>query len=284
MTESWTLIEPCCGTAALTLHLIGAKRHIVPCQGSKWRHRKEIELIVRHLGFDGPPAGVHLHDVGPFGITMPAVLSTPMRTEIIDDLNRFMNAPGGLEVCFNRLQHSKVPPSLVWFAAEHLFLQRLSFSGKAVGLREMCWVSPGFNKVSAYGTPATDKFGEVKPMLPSLIKTLESYDEFPSAGVVGSMVASVDPGDRRWDDTLVYLDPPYQGTTDYISGKMTRAELTDLARRWHASGAVVMVSEAEAVRELTALGWEAMMIHGGRDNASNFKGKQQEWVTCSVPS
>src|SRR5690606_2116007 len=133
-----------CGSAAFTLHLLGARRAILPYQGSKWRFRKELEAIAEELGFVGPPDRVVLTDPGPWGRVMGVLLRRSARQHLIEELERL--AAMDASAVFERLQGAPVPEADSAFAAEFLFLQRLSFSGKAVGTRRGCWASPGFNK------------------------------------------------------------------------------------------------------------------------------------------
>lgn len=46
--------------------------------------------------------------------------------------------------------------------------------------------------------------------------------------------------------TVVLIDPPYAGTTGYAAG-CSRAEVIDLAERWFAAGAEVVITERECV-------------------------------------
>ena len=83
--------------------------------------------------------------------------------------------------------------------------------------------------------------------------------------------------------TIAYLDPPYLGTTGYASD-LPRSEVVTLARRWHAAGAVVCVSEAEAIPDLVADGWYAVRIDGERVGQKRTFSKQQaEYLTLSHP-
>ena len=83
--------------------------------------------------------------------------------------------------------------------------------------------------------------------------------------------------------TIAYLDGPYQGTTPYAHD-LPRAEQVTLARRWQAAGAVVCISEAEPIPELTADGWHAVRIDGERQGQKRTFSKQQaEWLTLSHP-
>lgn len=83
--------------------------------------------------------------------------------------------------------------------------------------------------------------------------------------------------------TVCYMDPPYVGTTGYASD-LPRSEVVTLARRWHAAGAVVCISEAEPIPELTADGWHAVRIDGERQGQTRtFSRQQAEWLTVSHP-
>jgi len=83
--------------------------------------------------------------------------------------------------------------------------------------------------------------------------------------------------------TIAYIDPPYVGTTGYASD-LPRSEVVDLARRWNAAGAVVCISEAEAIPELVADGWHAVRIDGERvGQKRTFSRQQAEYLTLSHP-
>jgi hypothetical protein len=253
----------------------------MPYQGSKWRHRRALEAIVRKLGFVGAPDRVVLVDVGPWAATMAQVLHSESRLAVIE-LLRELGARDPREV-YLELQGRMLPRSHVQLAAEHLFLQRLAYSGKAVGFSALyCWRSPGFNKSSAYGIEATDRFGTVNPMIPSLIATLESYDVLPEVAVTGICGRARKPWCEVKQPTLVYLDPNYQGSTSYPNGEMDRQEVLERARGYHTSGASVMVSEAEPLEELISQVWSSKCIDEGRKDSSRFRGQQEEWVTYTA--
>ena len=82
---------------------------------------------------------------------------------------------------------------------------------------------------------------------------------------------------RGW---LVYMDPPYEGTTGYRC-EWPRAEVLEVARRWAAAGASVMISEAEP---LDLPGWHHVEItHLRRGQKRTFSKQQREFVTLSEP-
>lgn len=278
---TYILAEPFCGSAAFSMHMMGAKRSIMPYQGSKWRHRKALEGIAGELGFSGKPEILWLADTGPWSDTWGALLrSKEGRNDVLESLRRIRMDP---KARFDCLNGSEAPFLRTDFAAEFLFLQRLAFSGKHVKIVDGCWRSPGFNKTSAYGKPATDRFGEIKPMLPSLIRAIEGLPECRDLTFLSAEHAIKELFHNEWGihrPTLVYLDPPYAGTTGYGSG-CTRTQVIALANRCLRQGAAVMASEAEPLTELK--GWRTKQIAGPRTDGSPFKGKQAEWVTYCKP-
>ncbi len=256
------LIEGCCGSAALTMYLFGIKTPLVTYQGSKWRYRKELAKYINFI-----PDAVELYDVGPWSEVIFALIKD--QEKVLKFLINFSkNDPYQI---YQNLHGQQIAQEPFKFAAEFLFLQRLAFSGKAVGSKNNIWNSPGFNKTSAYGVKATDKFGEIKPQLNSLIKNLESndYSKIPLIKV-GKQI----PDPKK---AFLYLDPPYQSSTKYPDGDLSRDELLKLASNWDSCGAKVMVSEAEPIN----LNWNTSLISGIQNNKASFRSKKEEWLTMN---
>lgn len=91
----------------------------------------------------------------------------------------------------------------------------------------------------------------------------------------------VDPGAVLPAGTVVYVDPPYVGTTGYAAD-LDRAEVVGLARRWAGAGALVAISEAEPISDLVAEGWHAVEVTDcRRGQARTFSRQQSEWVTLN---
>lgn len=135
----------------------------------------------------------------------------------------------------------------------------------------------GFNRSEAEGHPDSRKYPRdcarlsvdhaALPTLPATIAP-DAREVHPPA---------LPPG------TIAYLDGPYQGTTPYAHD-LPRAEQVTLARRWHAAGARVCISEAEPIPELVAEGWHAVRIDGERlGQARTFSRQKAEWLTLSHP-
>lgn len=79
--------------------------------------------------------------------------------------------------------------------------------------------------------------------------------------------------------TVVYVDPPYAGTTGYGSD-LPRAEVVRLARLWSEAGALVVISEAEPVEALQD--WHAVEITSERRGQKRtFSKQQREWLTMN---
>lgn len=278
--EGWHYVEPCCGSASIALALLGARRPLLPYQGSKWRFRRALLERFEQAGFSGRPVRLQLEDIGPWGDVAATVLKR--RAEVVVHLQAFGEEDA--RTVYERLHRGPVPSDPARYAAEFLFLQRLAYSGKAVGDPAARWSSPGFNRSSAYGLPGTERFGAVKPMIPSLLRVLDAYASLPPVQVVGGRRSALPPGGPVDVPTLVYLDPPYVRSTRYPMGDLDRPGVVDLATAWRHAGAHVVVSEGEAVGELVERGWTAGLLDPGRQDTSRFRGKQAEWVTWSGPS
>lgn len=284
---SYHLIELCCGSAALTVHLLGGRRSLLPYQGSKWRYRRELEAILDELGFKGPPGAVSLMDAGPWGAAWGALASPVGRPRVVKVLRELDEQDPHTVYKFLTSSAARQPWQVGgWvYAAEFLFLQRLAFGGKAVSTNsEGLWRSPGFNKTSAYGTPATERFGAIRPMVRSLIEAVEALPAWPvdrAAAQGDARLVSFSGLVRspRGLPQVVYIDPDYQGTTKYPGCTLPRRDVVRLALDAQANGCAVLVSEAEPVEELVARGWKKQRLGIPKCGASPQQTIRQEWVT-----
>lgn len=289
-SNPWHLIEPCAGSAALTCRYLGL-RPLVPYQGGKGRLSKALAAFIAEHGFEGPPVAVTLTDPGPWGVVWELVPELRHTLELLEAWNL-----GDPEDVFNTLNRAQlVDRSKAWTAAAFLFLQRLTYAGKAVGFDPDFeqLQSVGINRTSAYGREATESFGEIKPMIPCLIrrvrKLAEATEKPPrvvgfrkgaEGGVSrGRMLHRSPAGERRQLDTVYYFDPPYQGRTGYPNGTLSRDQLVALAVQAADPHALVMVSESEPIQELVDLGWSWTQLRGGSDHGSPFRSAKSEVVT-----
>jgi hypothetical protein len=99
----------------------------------------------------------------------------------------------------------------------------------------------------------------------------------PEPAEVAAMLGT--PGDLS--GVVVYMDPPYVGTTGYAHD-LPRAEVLRLARAYAAMGATVAISEAEPLFELDGPEWRVVEITGGRKGQKRTFSKQRaEFVTMN---
>lgn len=263
------LIELCAGSAALTMRAWD-REPLVPYMGGKGRY---AESLLSLLEIDRPTS-VALVDPGPWGKVWSVLADPATRLEVRTTLSEWSKQdPRGL---WTDVASKPPPDSPVRFAATFLFLQRLSFAGKPVHVVKSKWRTGGFNETSAYGTPAREGFGAVKPQLPSLVQRLADMPficELEGRHHTAKWLRI--PSDAR--GTTVYIDPPYQGTTGY-GHDFERAEVINLALRWAAAGARVAISESEP---LDIPGWRSEPV---QRSGKKSDWQTNEWVTMSFPS
>ena len=107
------------------------------------------------------------------------------------------------------------------------------------------------------------------------IRHLEQLPEMPASLTTDARQLHPAPLPGR---IVVYLDPPYQGTTGY-GHDLNRDEVITLAMRWVDAGADVYISEAERIQ---IPGWHHVDITGcRRGQKRTFSKQQREWVSCS---
>jgi hypothetical protein len=87
--------------------------------------------------------------------------------------------------------------------------------------------------------------------------------------------------DQNTGRAVVFIDPPYQGTTGY-GHDLPRAEVVRLARAWADAGADVYISEAEPIGTLVEDGWHVVEITDTRKGQKRtFSAQKREFLTCS---
>lgn len=106
--------------------------------------------------------------------------------------------------------------------------------------------------------------------------------EWPEVEVRSAAGACLPSGDRDLDSrTVVFLDPPYRGTSGY-GFEFGRREVVRLALRWAAAGALVGISEAEPIGTLVRLGWSVVdLTRKATGSRTQFSKQQREVLTLS---
>lgn len=285
----WVYADPFCGSGAIPYALLSQLRmrhQLVPYQGSKWNVRKQVLGLFCRLGFWGEPDQVVLHDAAPWPVVHYMLLKSA--SVVLEEL-RPLVAAGEIdpEALYKRLHRATLPQTGAKLAAELLWLQRMSFSGKAVGFYDspegLRWLGCGLNTTSAHGTGPSETYGGVRPLGQALLSAVESLPHYPTVrslwpglreGLAEGLLARL-PRDSR---VLAYLDPPYRATTAYPCGHMDRGEVVALALELHCRGATVVISEGEPVTELGP-DWTVEKIYDGRQTDSSFRRQGAEYVT-----
>lgn len=284
MLSRWELVETCSGSAAITLALLGSKQQLIPYQGSKWRYRRQLQALFMRLGFWGSPSSVVLQDVSGWDEVVCSLLKKATKHQIIDHLKRLVaegeTDPMGL---WDRLVTSQVPSDCMERYAVQLWLQRMSYGGKAIGPVWRSEPEPGFywsvhgiSKTSALGDPGDESFGEIKPQGAGLLRIVT---ELPCFDSVLTYDPDAIPRQQKGLRRLTYIDPPYEGTSPYPSGDLSRLGVVELALAHAATGAAVVVSEDEPIEYLARLGWASERLSAGKEGESPLKTKKEEWVT-----
>ena len=129
--------------------------------------------------------------------------------------------------------------------------------------------------------------------VPKADEPIEAGDRKPARNIAADIGASLDLPATLTDDAravhppqllhgvVVYIDPPYVGTTGYAHA-FPRSEWLPIVRRWAEAGALVVVSEARRILPLLAEGWHAVEITGERKGQKRtFSKQQREWLTMS---
>jgi len=112
------------------------------------------------------------------------------------------------------------------------------------------------------------------------LRSLDTPPVWPPTAIAHADAQQVPVPERLPPGSVVYIDPPYQGTTGYADD-LPRAQVLALAQRWAEAGALVCVSEAEP---LALEGWHHVEITDCRvGQKRTFSKQKREWLTLSQP-
>lgn len=141
----------------------------------------------------------------------------------------------------------------------------------------------------SYGGPgsASGNWGESRDKVLSLdrLAKLSEAPKWPRVACYqGTATRLVEQLPERLDNVIVYLDPPYSGTTGYKFGGCPREEVLRMALDLSRRGATVAISEAVRLDRELGDGWTAVQIDGERRGQKRtFSVQQSEWVTMNRP-
>jgi len=107
--------------------------------------------------------------------------------------------------------------------------------------------------------------------------TAKCADRLDGVKVIPGSAADIEPPDDC-DGVFVYMDPPYLNTTGYAA-ELPREDVLAIARKWSDAGAVVCISEAVP---LPLEGWHHLEITSTRQGQKRtFSKQQREWLTMN---
>jgi len=142
----------------------------------------------------------------------------------------------------------------------------------------------GYSSVNGEGREFMTTTGERGLWLPStpasVSKRVSALPVLPPLAIwQGSALQAPLPEDLS--DWIVYLDPPYAGTSGYSHGGMTREELLSLARNLAGRGAVVGISEAVDLSE-SLPGWFCINLSHSRKGVKRaWSAQKEEYLTIN---
>ena len=315
-------VELCCGSAAVTLKLLGG-RHAVPpisYMGSKTGYALTI------LGAMGLRSGIGadsvlLCDAGPWAHVLSVLADRERCGEVATILRGWADEePRAL---WERLRAEHRGEWDGWTAeraAGWLTLGTWTFGRVADGT--------GFNRGTAYPTKKTENHHGGPPVTTrKLAHRLDavaawlcdgdwSHGNLPGEGgfndnrtgscdnrrpgntgniaqrletsprsnfsVYAGPAEDIDPPDDC-EGVYVYMDPPYVGTTGYAA-TMPRDTVLATLQKWHDAGAVVCCSEAVGLADGLTGDWhEVDIAHARVGQKRTFSACQGEWITMNRP-
>lgn len=148
------------------------------------------------------------------------------------------------------------------------------------------WKHHGMDRTAPYNREYRERRGEGvgrrNVRLPDLVERLEALPDLSSLTVITSSALEVDPQLWGGPGVIVLIDPPYAGTEGYGPFEMSRADVIRLALAWAATGARVVVCEAEPILELVTAGWEKVELTAYLKGRGRTNGCR-EWLTLNFP-
>jgi hypothetical protein len=148
---------------------------------------------------------------------------------------------------------------------------RLATSNRLIHLCPTTWQNTG---------DGGSTFGGASFCTPAL-RLADALAAAPCVGPATVVPAVAPPTEPLPDGAVVYMDPPYLGTSTYAH-HLPRAQVVQVALAWAAAGATVAISEAEPLPELVAQGWHAQELTWcKRGHRRTFSRQQREFLTMN---
>lgn len=280
-----TLVELCAGTASLSLAWL---RQDAVCPltliGSKRAYRGELLDLFGLKPGAGAAEQVVLVEPGPFGDFWLAMKDPASRTMVLECLATFHQAYQEDPRALWDSVRADFPGGFTRRVASWAVLQFWSYFAKPVIPRPQSkdWKTHGFDKNSAYrsDTPQAARENITKnKRLPQLIEGIQALPRMSNVLVYRQRAQDLDPS-LFIGETLVYIDPPFAGTTQSYGWEFPREDVLLAAQTYDALGCRVAVSEAEPL-PLRGPQWRSVRLGGPRARGRTTSKQQSEYVTLN---
>lgn len=278
------LVELCAGSAAVGVRWLRAgARPPLAYQGGK---RGYADAILDEVG-EWPGAGSHsdliLVEPGPWGEAWDLWRTPQGRAGTVDRLRAWQGEDP--RTLWDRLRKAPVPEGVEDRVAVWAVLQWWSFARMPVAQQGGAWRASGFNTAEAYAASIHAKqvadgktHGNglqaryIDQRLPIVVDQIARLPDLSRVRVLRCRAEEVPP----IPGALVYIDPPYRGTTCAYGHDLPGVEA--LALRWAEEGCRVAVSEAQP---LGLPGWRTVKLSAAAGFGRTWSRQKDEWLTIS---
>ena len=310
------LIEACAGSAAVTLAVVGGKLPLY-YRGGKRRHARQIAAVLHGLAVEQGAQGFTsyaLNEPGMFGTFWALTRCAPFRRQLVAELRTMHEGSLGFTAreMWGLLAAAPVPTGITQRVAAWVALQRHSYAGRPVelmlpkpitGLRSdpLCWSTSGFigaaadrgaqrDRALAAGNEDARRWAKSSPTLADLAAAIEVLPQALLRPRDGGAMLTTRIDARRLHlalldvPSVVYIDPPYAGTSCGYAAELSRANVLTIVRRFVSRGYPVVVSEAEPLSALDCGTVEHHQLAGPTGGGRTASKQQAEWLTVYRPA
>ena len=310
------LIEVCAGSAAVTLAAVGGKLPLY-YRGGKRRHARQILTVLQELAASRGAGGFTsftLNEPGMFGTFWAVVRQTPFRKALVAELRALHKEVQGRTAreFWQALVAAPVPCGIVQRVAVWVALQRHSYGARPVELAleesvtgawkpDQRWRASGFlgaaadrgaqrEAALAAGNQGALRWAKSSPTLADLADAIDALPRALLRPQDGGALHVLRADARRLHllladvPSVVFIDPPYVGTSCGYAAEFSRADVLVCAQIFVARGYPVAVSEAEPLAAIGSGTCEHRQLAGPTGGGRTASRQQAEWLTIYRPA
>jgi hypothetical protein len=299
----------------VTLAVVGGKLPLY-YRGGKRRHARQIAAVLQALAVEQGAQGFTnyvLNEPGMFGTFWALARCLPFRRQLVAELRTMHENAQGLSAreVWGLLAAAPVPTGITQRVAAWVALQRHSYAGRPVEIappdpaldfdqREF-WRTAGFigaaadrgaqrDRALAAGNTDARRWAKSSPTLADLATAIEALPQTLLRPRDSGAMLTTRIDARRLHlalldvPSVVYIDPPYAGTSCGYAAELSRANVLTIAHRAIARGYPVVVSEAEPLPALDCGAVERRQLAGPTGGGRTASKQQAEWLTVYRPT